>query len=134
MSRSRLAGKAIYFVTRAKILEEASSIGNSATCSRFCANPDIAITPLRSNRSEEELSGRERDSVERRRAVVHTREGGPGTKERRKSLRRIAKETNEIAAAATPFDCGWSLLCHGTAEKMGGVTSGCAKPHLLEGS
>ena len=22
----------------------------------------------------------------------------------------------------------------GTAEKMGGVTSGCAKPHLLEGS
>ena len=32
------------------------------------------------------------------------------------------------------FGCGWSLLCQGTAEKMGGVTSGCAKPHLLEGS
>ena len=31
------------------------------------------------------------------------------------------------------FDCGWSLLCHGTAEKWGGVTSGCAKPHLIEG-
>ena len=28
---------------------------------------------------------------------------------------------------------GWSLLCHCTAEKMGGMTSGCAKPHLREG-
>ena len=43
MSRSRLAGKAIYFVTRAKILEEAASIGNQANCSRFCANLAIAI-------------------------------------------------------------------------------------------
>ena len=42
-SRSRLAGKAIYFVTRAKILEEAASIGNQANCSRFCANLAIAI-------------------------------------------------------------------------------------------
>ena len=33
-----------------------------------------------------------------------------------------------------PFDCGWYLLCHCTAEKGGGMTSECAKPHLLEGS
>ena len=33
-----------------------------------------------------------------------------------------------------PYVSVVNLLCHGTAEKMGGVTSGCAKPHLLEGS
>ena len=29
---------------------------------------------------------------------------------------------------------GWSLLCHGTAEKGGGMTSGCAKSHLPDPS
>ena len=72
MSRSRLAGKAIYFVTRAKILEEAASIGNQANCSRFCANLAIAIITAhtKSALAEEKMSGRERDSAERLRQIV----------------------------------------------------------------
>jgi hypothetical protein len=66
VSRSRLAGKAIYFVTRAKILEDSN-------CCRFCANPDIAIITAHTKfaLAEEERSGRERDSVERRRRSPH---------------------------------------------------------------
>ena len=100
MSRSRLAGKAIYFVTRAKILEEAASIGNQANCSRFCANLAIAITTAhtKSALAEEKTSGRERDSVERLHRRPH--EGGRegvGRKQRRKSLRRGGRKANEIS-------------------------------------
>ena len=46
---------------------------------------------------------------------------------------RLSGAVTFLIVAGALFYCG-SLLCHGTAEKMEGVTSGCAKPHLLEGS
>jgi hypothetical protein len=68
VSRSRLAGKAIYFVTRATILEDSNHTSKQMNCPRFCANPDIAIITAHTKfaLAEEEMSGRERNRVERR--------------------------------------------------------------------
>ena len=79
------AGKVIYFVTRAKILEEAASIGNQANCSRFCANPAIAIITAHTKfaLAEERKCLREKETVSSASAAGHTRAGGRAWDERR---------------------------------------------------
>ena len=53
---------------------------------------------------------------------------------RNRTMTRVAPTRGVGLVVRSPSTfCGWSLLCHGTAEKWGGVTSGCAKPHLIEG-
>ena len=100
MSRSRLAGKAIYFVTRAKILEEAASIGNQANCSRFCANLAIAITTAHTKSAlAEEKNVWERKRQCRTAPSPATRgwEGGRGAKAEEKKSEERRQKANEIS-------------------------------------
>ena len=76
-----LYARPTHSLSRAKIPEEAASIGNQANCSRFCANPNTAIitTHTKFALAEEKCLGKKETVSSASAAGPQGREGGRGT-------------------------------------------------------